>query len=111
MATVLFVDDDPGVRDLATFVLEEAGHVVVAATGLRAALSRLNAATTPDALLTDQIMPDGAGTTLIAAARARHPALPCLLLTGGAEAPPGTATLHKPFRARELLAALSDILS
>ena len=81
-ATVLVVDDEPAVRELAVRVLEASGcHVLEAASGSEA-LELVSRHGPPDLALTDLLMPGMDGATLARGLRARWPQLPILFMTG-----------------------------
>ncbi len=102
----LLVDDEAPVRAALAEALADLGwHVDQAASGAEA-LHRLRAFPAPDILVADIGLPGGMnGRQLAEAARALHPALPLLLITGYAGAalgpdaplPEGAELLHKPF--------------
>ena len=109
--TVLLVEDEPTIRDLAATALREIGYQVLEARngheGL-VALQRSMDRPWVDLLVTDVGLPGGLnGRQLAEAARELMPSLPVLLITGyagnantGAEAPqlaPGMEVLSKPF--------------
>jgi len=91
---ILVVEDDPMVRDTIVSLLRSAGHLVTDAPGGAAGIDRL-ADGPVDLVLTDLGMPEVTGWDVARAARARHPRLPVVLLTGwgehgsGETAPPG----------------------
>jgi DNA-binding response OmpR family regulator len=64
MADVLIVDDDPNLRALLRFTLEDAGFSVRTAEDGTEALALLRTAPAPDVILLDLMMPklDGLGT-------------------------------------------------
>ncbi|CAA9252819.1 MAG: hypothetical protein AVDCRST_MAG77-2284 [uncultured Chloroflexi bacterium] len=79
---LLVVDDDPAVRMVTTAMLEADGHLVVEAHDGATGLAALRTGRF-DVLLTDRAMPGGmSGEQLAAEAKALHPQLPVLLLTG-----------------------------
>jgi len=78
--TILVVDDDEGVRESLTTVLEGAGHqVTVAASGPEAL--RLVDATPFSLVITDLSMPGMTGIELLRAIAERQPELPAIVLT------------------------------
>lgn len=114
----LLVDDDPEVREAMASLLEGEGMRV---TALAAAVPALEAFSGPppapcDVLITDVILGGPfSGFDVAAAARARYPALPIVLITGYA-GPAGAVPswlaasvplLLKPFRRLDLLAAIA----
>ena len=112
---VLAVDDDDLVLTNLTAMLEDLGHKVVAARSGAQALEILSQGATFDLLVTDQAMPEMAGSSLIDAARDRQPNLMIILAAGDGEAPeeiePGVATMAKPFREGDLAKAISEASS
>jgi two-component system, cell cycle sensor histidine kinase and response regulator CckA len=81
--SVLVVDDDHGVRRAAVRALENAGHLVHEASNGHEALSLLeDARSEVDLLLTDVIMPGMDGAQLSERARALHPDLRVLVMSG-----------------------------
>lgn len=119
MARILVVDDDPYNLKLATTVLEQAGHEVIAAgggaQGVAAAL-----ASAPDLVLMDVQMPGVDGTMALGQLRAdpatralRVVALTALAMKGDAEkllALGFDGYLEKPIRYKVLLAELARLL-
>jgi CheY-like chemotaxis protein len=106
-ATILVVDDDPDVRDVAVRSLESLGYHMLAAENGPAALDLLAHSGTVDLLLVDMAMPGMNGVELIRRARERHGDLRAMLVTGyadvGAFAPAeGDVVLQKPYRLERL---------
>ncbi|HEY4252170.1 MAG TPA: PAS domain-containing protein [Roseomonas sp.] len=81
---LLLVDDEPTLREILAQELTERGALVETADCGEAALARLSDAEPPEVLVTDVAMPGMDGVALLAAARAAHPGLPALLVTGHA---------------------------
>jgi CheY-like chemotaxis protein len=109
--TVLVVDDQEEVREVAAAHLEALGYQVVQAASGRAGLEVLQGSGI-DILLVDFAMPGMGGTEVVRAARQRCPGLAVVLMTGYAESDTlgepldDVVLLKKPFRMRELGAAL-----
>src|SRR4029077_8853471 len=78
------VDDEPSILTFVSRILKEAGYDVTTALGGALALEQL-AASKPDLLLTDLMMPDMTGEQLATEARRRCGDLPVLYLTGFAD--------------------------
>lgn len=78
VATVLLVDDEPGVRFTLTEVLRDRGYRVVSAASGAQALTLLDDV---DVVVTDLAMPGMDGLELVSQIRARAPSLPVILLT------------------------------
>ncbi|HEX6631797.1 MAG TPA: sigma-54 dependent transcriptional regulator, partial [Gemmatimonadaceae bacterium] len=111
--SVLIVDDETSILDSLRILLKNAGFAPQAAHGGRAGLEALET-TTPDILLSDIRMPGVDGVQLLAAARARDPHLPVILMTAQATLQSAMQAVNegafyyiqKPFRNDELLAIL-----
>ncbi|MBN9602786.1 MAG: PAS domain S-box protein [Afipia felis] len=103
---VLAVDDDTLVLTNTIAMLEDLGHIGVAASSAQEALDILRNHDGIDLVITDQAMPHTTGLQLVQAIRAQWPALPVILATGYAELEPGAgddvAKLAKPFTQVEL---------
>ena len=80
MSTVLVVDDDAAIRTVVAQALRRAGHDVTVADSL-AQLERALAASLPDVLVTDVILPDGDGIDHVRSVAARFPLLPIIVLS------------------------------
>lgn len=120
-ARICLIDDDIFVRDAMALGLTDAGFEVVAAPG---AAAGIDVATRQqfDAIVTDMNMPGASGSTFIAEARTRWPDLPIIAISGAAALDGratkdvasdfgADATLIKPFRARELAAAIERVIA
>lgn len=118
MSRILVVDDDPGLRQLLTAVLELAGHQVVEAPHGAAALELIQASPLPNLILTDLMMPVMGGFELIRQLRSdpRTAAIPIIVVSGNAEAGDGAespveadARVLKPFVPRELVSLVHSL--
>ncbi len=115
-ATVLLVEDDPGVAELAEGLLDGAGYQVKTASNAAAALETLRNGTPIDLIFSDIMMPGGInGVELARLVRQEFPAIFILLATGYAEAAANTSTLEfplisKPYGRELLLDKLTKIL-
>lgn len=113
MKRILLVEDDPAVNYILKRYLEKAGFDVLAAGGPREALG-LFAATPADLVVTDFRMPDMTGEEMLLALRARHPALPALIVSAyGNELSiriPGVPVLSKPVDAGVLVELVNNLL-
>lgn len=119
---ILVVEDDVQFRRYLAEVLDNEGYeVVLAENGVAA--QKLMGETAVDVVLTDLVMPDQDGISLIRSLRKQQPALPVLAMSGrgrtdlsmdslalvkllGAD-----ATLEKPFTLIALRLALSAVLT
>ena len=112
-ATILVVDDEPKVRQLATRALEREGHRVIEATDGLEALGLFTHDARIDLLVTDVRMPHTDGIVLAAALRRRYPDIPVLFMSGyprGTEPAP-EPFLAKPFEMRVLCDWVRDLLA
>ncbi len=108
--SVLVVEDNEDVRELAVSVLGLAGYAVLSAASGEQALQLIEGGAEISLLFTDVIMPGGMnGLELIEKARKLHPGLPVLVTTGYMDDLPerGRSTdlkiLAKPYRHETLL--------
>jgi PAS domain S-box-containing protein len=112
--TVLLVDDEELVRTSTADMLSDLGYSVVEAASGEEAIGLIREGGHFDVLVTDHLMPGMTGTDLADSVRAAKPDLPVLLVSGYAEhegIEPTLPRLTKPFRADELAALLSALLS
>ncbi|MEK7381265.1 MAG: ATP-binding protein, partial [Gemmatimonadota bacterium] len=116
--TILLVDDDPGVRQAATRILETQGHLVLSAGDAREAFEL--ASRHPIAvLLTDVMMPGESGPRLAARLLAAQPGLQVLFMSGYAGdeladagiKPDQVELLRKPFTVEELTRRVREALA
>ena len=115
MARILLTEDDASLRTFLTRALERAGHEVVQAESAFAALPHLEDGSV-DLLLTDIVMPGMDGIELAQRARAAHPGVRVMFITGFAavamnrgDAPVDSRVLSKPFHLRELVAEIDSM--
>ena len=110
--TILVVEDEPALRDLACRILDGAGYRVLSAESGQIALELATSGI--DLLLTDVIMPGMLGKELAERLTARDPQLRVLYMSGYAQPilasrgtlDPGVTLIEKPFGKSELLAAV-----
>ncbi len=118
VGTILLVEDEATVRAVAERALVRKGYrVVTAANGIEA-LERLAEEDHIDLLISDVVMPEMDGPTLVAKAREERPGLPIVFMSGYAEeqlrrsiSVPGFAFLPKPFSVQQLGEAVRDALA
>ncbi len=116
--SVLLVDDEDGVRLVASRVLKSKGFKVTECANAEQALTILSERSDFDLLLTDMIMPGMDGETLIRKAREAYPNMKSLLMSGYSEdmARHGSSEnndldfLAKPFELNQLLNKVKEVL-
>jgi two-component system cell cycle sensor histidine kinase/response regulator CckA len=112
--SVLVVDDDPDIRTFVETILVEEGIEAVVAPDAQEAL-RCLAERCFDLLLTDIRMPGLDGFQLVRQARRAYPELRVLFMSGFSREyhldPERDEFVAKPFRPRELLGCVYEILS
>jgi CheY-like chemotaxis protein len=105
-ASVLIVEDDPGVRKFSTQVLRDAGWTVLEAEDPASALAIAASLSQPvDLLLTDVVLPGINGSELAERVRSLRPGVRVLFMSGYAPEeivasgalPTGAQLLRKPF--------------
>lgn len=110
MAQILIVEDEKITREFLISILQEEGHTVLEASGVKDALKII--ASKPLALvITDQKMPDGEGLSLLAASKDIDPTLPVVFLTAYASVELAVEAMRqgafdfigKPFTPEEVL--------
>jgi CheY-like chemotaxis protein len=117
--TVLVVEDDAGVRQVAVSALGELGYNMIEADSAAMAMERLQEHAGISVMLTDVVMPVTDGRRLVEAALGLRPTLRVLYMTGytrnaivhNGMLDPGTRLLSKPFTIDELDRELRAILS
>jgi CheY-like chemotaxis protein len=117
--TILFVEDDPMVRQHTERQILTLGYRVVTAENAAAALAQVEEGCRPDLLFTDIVMPGGVnGRQLAQKLRQRWPALRVLYTSGYArgtldvdgEHVPSKYVLGKPYRRSDLATKLREVL-
>jgi CheY-like chemotaxis protein len=115
-ATILVVDDDPGVREVLEMVLSDEGYRVASAGDGREALAYLAHEEAPDLVLLDIMMPVMDGYEFRAAQRddPLFSAIPIVVLSAGESsarvtAMDAAAVLKKPFDIDALLAVVEKV--
>ncbi|MEO8139870.1 MAG: response regulator [Gemmatimonadota bacterium] len=118
-ATILVVDDEPGVRRVTRRILEGEGYRLKLAPDGAAALELVSREGPPDLVLTDLMMPGFGGVELAQRLHADHPALPILYMSGYAasdlEGVSGAdlsgSLIEKPFTREELIHRVAAVFS
>ncbi len=118
-ATVLVVDDEDTVRDVASVVLSRQGYrVLTAADGHEALALFEREGESIDAAVLDVVMPVMGARDLLPALRSKHPNVKILLTSGYSEAEarrlsggePESAFLAKPFTAKQIATAVNELI-
>ena len=117
---ILVIEDDPIMREALAEWLETAGYAVRTAADGSAGLAAVGSAA-PALVVTDIHMPGLGGAAVIRELRQRHPGVPVIAISGlfdsghGMDADAAIAlgaarALAKPFKRRELLQTVTDLL-
>ena len=117
---ILIIEDDPIMREAMAEWLEAAGYGVWKAAGGRDGLAAVKFAA-PALVLTDIHMPGVNGAMVIAELKQRYPEIPVIAISGlfncghGMDADDAIAlgaarALAKPFKRRDLLRAVADLI-
>jgi two-component system cell cycle sensor histidine kinase/response regulator CckA len=118
--TILLVEDEDAVRSFAARALKMRGYNVIEAPGGDEALEIVRGATQPiHLLITDVVMPNMDGPTLVRAVKRLKPDMPVIFMSGYAEEAfrrndEKAEDLHflpKPFGLKQLAAKVKDVLS
>jgi two-component system cell cycle sensor histidine kinase/response regulator CckA len=117
--TILLVEDEDAVRSFAARALRLRGYTVLEASGGDLALDIVRSRSGPiDLLITDVVMPNMDGPTLVRAARRLRPEMRIIYMSGYAEDAfrrneENAEHLHflpKPFGLKQLVAKVRDVL-
>jgi len=115
--TILLVEDEAMVRAVAERALTRQGYQVLTANNGEEALELLEEGVEIDLLISDVVMPQMDGPTLVRAARAKYPDLKILFMSGYAEEQlrksidiDRVSFLPKPFSVQQLGQAARDAL-
>jgi CheY-like chemotaxis protein len=117
--TILVVEDEDAVREIACRILARNGYEVVTADSPAEALRLYQSNPHVAAVLTDVVMPGMSGTQLASEIRELNPGTPILFMSGyttgptpgGQPLPDDAPLIWKPFDAPTLLAGLADVLT
>jgi PAS domain S-box-containing protein len=117
-ATILLVEDDPGVRQLIAVMLRRRGYAVRDVSGGAEAIPLIESTQPIDLLLTDIVMPGMNGWTLAECAVKKRPGLKVLYMSGYSDHAmiqrdrlEAVTLLNKPFTIETLSAAIHDVLA
>lgn len=117
---ILIIEDDPLVADALQSLLKFRGYEVDHANNGSAGLQAVNQSA-PDLIITDMVLPELDGVSLLRAIRTLHPKVPVLAISGMgpehgklylnlASKLGANAVLRKPVRAGELIATIHRLL-
>ena len=121
MKKILIIDDDDLFRGMTKRLLEKEGYTIVEAVngleGVRVAVEMV-----PDLVVTDIIMPDMDGLETISSLRKDNPEIRIIAVSGGgriastcylptAEVLGAQKSFDKPFKTKEFLNAVNELLS
>jgi CheY-like chemotaxis protein len=114
-ASILVVEDNPDVADVAVEMLEQLGHRVRVVSSAAAAFAALQDGSLPDLVFSDIVMAGEIdGIALARRLRQQHPNLPVLLATGYSQAAEKLGDvfpiLRKPYKIDELDRAVTALL-
>ena len=115
---ILLVEDDSVVRDLLNTLLSRGGYDVVEASSGEEAVAIFRQPGAPfDLLVSDVVLPGMNGRELYDHLEAHRPGLPVLFVSGYSHdvlsksgLPPRAHLIMKPFRRRELMAKIREVL-
>jgi two-component system cell cycle sensor histidine kinase/response regulator CckA len=116
--TVLVVEDEKELREVATRLLQRQGYTVLVAANAEEAVRLFEQNESIDVLLTDVVMPGASGVELTRQLVERRPALKVIYMSGYTEEAivqhgvlnPGIALLHKPFTSETLGRKIREVL-
>ncbi|HEX7858591.1 MAG TPA: ATP-binding protein [Sphingobium sp.] len=116
--TILLVEDEDMVRNVAERALTRQGYSVTVASDGEQGLARLAEMSHVDLLISDVVMPGMDGPAMVRAARRNHPDLPVLFMSGYAEEQlrksidiANVSFLPKPFSVAQIAEAARDALA
>jgi two-component system chemotaxis response regulator CheY len=119
---ILVVDDDPAIRRLIRFILENVGYDVLEAEDGQEAINVLNSGETPmvvDLIITDLNMPQVDGFEAIASFQKEYSSIPVIVLTGIGDPEVETSFMRqgvsdyllKPIDVKALMASVTDAIA
>ncbi len=121
MDTVLIIDDEWSIREVATLMLERAGYKVLSAASAEDGLSML-ASNRFNVVLIDVILPDKNGLELSLEVNRKWPNIPIILMSGRVSTEADSiknfnghfgiaGSISKPFTQDQLLVSLNEALA
>jgi PAS domain S-box-containing protein len=117
--TVLVVEDEEGLREVARELLQAQGYTVLIAKNADEALRHFERNASIDVLLTDVVMPGASGPELTRRLVEQRPGLKVIYMSGYTEEAlaqhgvlkPGIELLHKPFTSETLGRKICEVLA
>ena len=117
--TVLVVEDEPAVRELAEATLSQAGFQVLSASNGIEGLQRIREAKQVDLIITDVIMPLMGGPEMVNQLRRTHPNQKVMFMSGYTaeaisrcgELDPGIVLIEKPFTPTRFLQCVHEVIA
>jgi CheY-like chemotaxis protein len=120
MPQILVIDDDDEIRAVLRRMLEPAGYEIIEASNGEEGI-RIYREHPTDVIITDLIMPKKEGVELIMELRTEFPDLKVIAISGGGRIGPETylevaegfgamRTFTKPFRIKDILEAIQELL-
>jgi DNA-binding NtrC family response regulator len=121
MDTILIIDDEWSIREVATLMLERAGYKAMSAASAEDGLSML-ASNRFSAVLVDVILPDKNGLELSLELNRRWPNIPIILMSGRVSTEADSiknfnghfgiaGSISKPFTQEQLILSLAEALA
>jgi two-component system phosphate regulon response regulator PhoB len=116
-ASILIVEDDPGIQDMLMYALDTEGYTLYQATTVKDAWQAIESKAV-DLVLLDWMLPDNSGIDLLHRIRKYHSALPVIMITAKSEEEDRILGLDvgaddyitKPFSVRELKSRIQAVL-
>jgi two-component system, NtrC family, response regulator PilR len=115
---LLVVEDENGLREMLGILFRRAGYTVEACSGVKSALATLEASAPFDVIVTDLLMPDGSGMTVLEEARKKDESTQVVMMTAYATTEQAVHAMRmgaydyvqKPFRNEALRATVEKAL-
>ena len=111
METVLLVDDNGAVREIAREIIAEAGYEVTDVASAAEALAWARQHQSFDILVTDLVMPDLDGLDLAAAMKGINPSVRVLYTSGYVDMRWTGSFIAKPYEGAELVKAIDELVA
>jgi two-component system response regulator PilR (NtrC family) len=117
-ARLLIVEDENGLREMLGILFRRAGYTVEARAGVKAALATIEESAPFDVIVTDLLMPDGSGMTVLDEARKKDESTQVVMITAYATTEQAVHAMRmgaydyvqKPFRNEGLRATVEKAI-